>query len=75
MKNLLDEINQKIQAVKSKYLDDDQLWYCCVHGLSTDKQDYTEYELQVIKSKALEEIEKNKINNSAKVQKILSNKY
>jgi hypothetical protein len=54
------------------FLDDDQLWYCCMHNLSVNKNDYTDYELQMIKLKALEEREKAKNRNHEKLQELLS---
>lgn len=65
-----DLLNQIRQSEASKYLDDDQLWYCCKHGLSVNKEDYTEYELQMITTKALEEKERNRIYNSEKLRKL-----
>ena len=55
-----------------KYLDDDSLWFCCKHGLSVNKSDYTEAELAAIKAKALQEEEcKNK--NRENLYNILNN--
>ena len=55
-----------------KYLDDDSLWFCCKHGLSVNKKDYTESELAAIKVKALQEIEEIKSANKKKLHSILN---
>lgn len=43
------------EETNKKYLDDDSLFFCCKHGLSVNKSDYTEVELAAIKAKALQE--------------------
>ena len=60
------------EETNKKYLDDDSLWFCCKHGLSVNKSDYTEAELAAIKAKALQEEEcKNK--NRENLYNILNN--
>ena len=44
------------EETNKKYLDDDTLWFCCKHGLSVNKSDYTEVELAALKAKALQEV-------------------
>ena len=46
--------------INEEFLDIDSLWFCCKHGLSVNKRDYTESELAAIKVKALEEEIRNK---------------
>ena len=73
---LLVKEDEKLRATMDKineqFLDDDQLWFCCRHGLSTNKKDYTESELAAIKSKALEEQVGIKNANRNKLYKVLN---
>ena len=54
------------EETNTKYLDDDTLLFCCKHGLSINKSDYTEDKLAAIKAKALQE----KKNIEIKIVKI-----
>ena len=56
-----------------KYLDDDSLWFCCKHGLSVNKSDYTEAELAAIKAKVLQEKEEYRNKNRENLYNILNN--
>ena len=56
-----------------KYLDDDSLWFCCKHGLSVNKSDYTESELAAIKAKVLQEKEEYRNKNRENLYNILNN--
>ena len=60
------------EETNKKYLDDDSLWFCCKHGLSVNKKDYTESELAAIKVKALQEKEEIKSVNKEKLHSILN---
>ena len=62
------------EETNKKYLDDDSLWFCCKHGLSVNKSDYTEAELAAIKAKALQEEEEEYRNkNHENLYNILNN--
>ena len=61
------------EETNKKYLDDDTLWFCCEHGLSVNKSDYTEAELVEIKAKALKEQEENRNKNRENLYNILNN--
>ena len=61
------------EETNKKYLDDDSLWFCCKHGLSVNKSDYTEAELAAIKAKALQEKEENRNKNRENLYNILNN--
>ena len=61
------------EETKKKYLDDDLLLFCCKHGLSVNKSDYTEVELAAIKAKALQEKEERRNKNREKLYNILNN--
>lgn len=64
LRNTTDKINEQ-------FLDDDSLCFCCIHGLSANKKDYTESELAAIKVKALQEIEEKRVQNKKKLHSIL----
>lgn len=61
-----------IDKINEEFLDDDSLWFCCKHGLSVNKKDYTESELTTIKVKALQEKEEIKSANKEKLHSILN---
>ena len=61
------------EETNKKYLDDDTLWFCCKHGLSVNKSDYTEVELDAIKAKALQEKEEYRNKNRENLYHILNN--
>ena len=61
------------EETNKKYLDDDSLFFCCKHGLSVNKSDYTEAELVAIKAKALQEEEEHRNKNRKKLYNILNN--
>lgn len=61
------------EETNKKYLDDDSLFFCCKHGLSVNKSDYTEVELVAIKAKALQEKEAYRNKNHEKLYNILNN--
>lgn len=61
------------EETNKKYLDDDSLFFCCKHGLSVNKSDYTEVELAMIKAKALQEKEEYKNKNHENLYNILNN--
>ena len=73
---LLSKEDEKLRAAIDKvnegFLDDDSLWFCCKHGLSVNKKDYTESELAAIKVKALQEKEEIKSANKEKLHSILN---
>ena len=48
-------------------------FFCCKHGLSVNKSDYTEAELAAIKAKALQEKEENRNKNRENLYNILNN--
>ena len=66
------DLRDMIDKINEKYLDDDSLWFCCKHGLSVNKKDYTESELAAIKVKALQEKEEIKSANKKKLHSILN---
>lgn len=62
------------EETNKKYLDDDDsLLFCCKHGLSVNKSDYTEVELNAIKAKALQEKEEYRNKNRENLYNILNN--
>ena len=67
-----EKLRDAIDKVNEEFLDDDSLWFCCKHGLSVNKKDYTESELAAIKAKALQEIEEVKSANKKKLHSILN---
>ena len=67
-----EELRTTIDKINEKFLDDDSLWFCCKHGLSVNKKDYTESELAAIKVKALQEQEEIKNANKEKLYSILN---
>ena len=67
-----EELRTTIDKINEKFLDDDSLWFCCKHGLSVNKKDYTESELAAIKVKALQEKEEIKSANKKKLHSILN---
>ena len=69
-KNFYRDIEEEINK---KYLDDDSLFFCCKHGLSVNKSDYTEAELAAIKAKALQEKEEYRNKNRENLYNILNN--
>ena len=69
-KNFYRDIEEEINK---KYLDDDSLLFCCKHGLSVNKSDYTEAELAAIKAKALQEKEERRNKNRENLYNILNN--
>ena len=60
------------EKTNEKYLDDDSFLFCCKHGLSVNKKDYTESELASIKVKALQEKEEINGANKEKLHSILN---
>ena len=48
-------------------------FFCCKHGLSVNKSDYTEAELAAIKAKALQEEEERRNKNRENLYNILNN--
>lgn len=66
------ELRSAIDKINDEFLDDDSLWFCCIHNLSTNKKDYTESELAAIKAKALKEREETRNANSDKLHSILN---
>lgn len=68
------KLRAAIDKINEEFLDDDSLWFCCKHGLSVNKKDYTESELDAIKVKALQEKEEIKSANKEKLYSILINK-
>ena len=66
------KLRATIDKINEEFLDDDSLWFCCKHGLSVNKKDYTESELAAIKVKALQEIEEIKSANKKKLHSILN---
>lgn len=69
-KNFYKDIEEE---TNKKYLDDDALWFCCKHGLSVNKSDYTEDELTAIQIKALQEKEECRKKNRENLYNILNN--
>ena len=67
-----EKLRDAIDKVNEEFLDDDSLWFCCKHGLSVNKKDYTESELAAIKVKALQEKEETKNANKKKLHSILN---
>ena len=67
-----EKLRATIDKINEEFLDDDSLWFCCKHGLSVNKKDYTESELAAIKVKALQEIEEIKSANKEKLHSILN---
>lgn len=65
------ELRKTIDDINSKSLDTDQFLFCCRHGLSVNKSDYTDSELAAIKAKALIEQNQEKENNRNKLNEIL----
>ena len=63
----VEEFKALKEETNKKYLDDDSLLFCCKHGLSVNKSDYTETELAAIKAKALQEEEKYRNKNREKL--------
>ena len=66
------KLRDAIDKINEEFLDDDSLWFCCKHGLSVNKKDYTESELAAIKVKALQEKEEIKSANKVKLHSILN---
>ena len=66
------KLRSTIDKINEKFLDDDSLLFCCKHGLSINKKDYTESELAAIKVKALQEKEEIKSANKEKLHSILN---
>ena len=66
------KLREAIDKINEEFLDDDSLWFCCKHGLSVNKKDYTESELVAIKVKALQEIEGIKSANKEKLHSTLN---
>ena len=66
------KLRDTIDKINEEFLDDDSLWFCCKHGLSVNKKDYTESELAAIKVKALQEKEEIKNTNKKKLHSILN---
>ena len=67
-----EKLKAAIDKINEEFLDDDSLWFCCKHGLSVNKKDYTESELAAIKVKALQEQEEIKNANKEKLYSILN---
>ena len=66
------KLRATIDKINEEFLDVDSLWFCCKHGLSVNKKDYTESELAAIKVKALQEKEEIKSANKEKLHSILN---
>lgn len=66
------KLREKLDKINENYLDNDQLWFCCKHGLSVNKKDYTVSELAAIKSKALQEKAEIENTNHKKLYKVLN---
>ena len=66
------DLRDTIDKINEEFLDDDSLWFCCKHGLSVNKKDYTESELAAIKVKALQEQEEINNANREKLYRILN---
>ena len=66
------KLRDAIYKINEEFLDDDSLWFCCKHGLSVNKKDYTESELAAIKVKALQEKEEINGANKEKLHSILN---
>ena len=66
-RDITDKINEQFLL-----LDDDSLLFCCGHGLSVNKKDYTESELAAITVKALQEKEEKRAKNKKKLHSILN---
>ena len=67
-----EKLRDAIDKVNEEFLDDDSLWFCCKHGLSVNKKDYTKSELAAIKVKALQEKEEINGANKEKLHSILN---
>ena len=67
-----EKLRDAIDKVNEWFLDYDSLWFCCKHGWSVNKKDYTESELAAIKVKALQEKEEIKNTNKKKLHSILN---
>ena len=67
-----EKLRATIDKINEEFLDDNSLWFCCKHGLSVNKKDYTESELAAIKIKALQEKEEIKSANNEKLHSILN---
>ena len=67
------KLRSTVDKINEEFLDDDSLWFCCQHGLSVNKKDYTESELATIKAKALQEQKENENRNHQKLYNILNN--
>ena len=67
------KLREAIDKINEEFLDDDSLWFCCKHGLSVNKSDYTEAELAAIKAKALQEEEERRNKNRENLYNILNN--
>lgn len=66
------ELKETLDKTKEKFLDDDQFWFCCMHGLSLNKNDYTESELLEIKERALQEQVRLKNENRKRLYEVLN---
>ena len=66
------KLRDAIDKINEEFLDDDSLWFCCKHGLSVNKKDYTDSELAAIKVKALQEKEEINGANKEKLHSILN---
>ena len=66
------KLRDAIDKINEEFLDDDSLWFCCKHGLSVNKKDYTESELAAIKVKSLQEKEEINGANKEKLHSILN---
>ena len=67
------KLRDAIDKINEEFLDDDSLWFCCKHGLSVNKSDYTEAELAAIKAKVLQEKEEYRNKNRENLYNILNN--
>ena len=67
-----EKLRATIDKINEELLDDDSLWFCCKHGLSVNKKDYTELELAAIKARVLQEREETRNTNSEKLHGILN---
>ena len=61
------------EEINKKYLDDDSLFFCCKHGLSVNKSDYTEAELAAIEAKAVQAKVECRNKNRENLYNILNN--
>lgn len=66
------ELEKSLDEIKKNILDDDQYLFCLNHGLSTNKNDYTESELLEIKERVLQEQVGLKNENRKRLYEVLN---